>query len=64
MTKQASEIKVGDKVCESSGFMWEVTAIRSTAKYATMNLSPVYQTMLGEKDCEVRVKLTSIVQVA
>lgn len=60
----ASQIEVGAKVCEADGFMWEVKSVRKTKSFVTFGLSPVFQTMLRERDHDRRVKATSMMRVA
>jgi hypothetical protein len=64
MTKPANQIEVGTKVCEADGFMWEVKAVKATKCFVTFSLSPVYRTLIGEKDHDIRVKATSMMRVA
>jgi hypothetical protein len=65
MTKtQASVIKVGMKVCEADGFMWEVKAIKATKFFVTFSVSPVFKTAIGERDHDFRVKSTATMRVA
>lgn len=64
MSKPASQIKIGDKLCESDGFMWQVTGVRFTAKMVHVYLSPVFKTTLGEKDCSAMYRKSSMVRVS
>ena len=64
MTKTASQIEVGAKVCEADGFMWEVKAVKKTSCFVTFSLSPVFKTAIGERDHDIRVKATAMMRVA
>lgn len=65
MAKKASEVVVGDKLCEADGFMWEVVEIvGQTAAYITFGVRPVFQSMLGEKPTTTRIRKTSNVRLA
>lgn len=60
----ASEVQVGNVLCEGDGFMWRVTAISRTKCFTTFSFEPVEQTMLREQPCSLRIKSTAIMRLA
>lgn len=62
--KTPYDVRVGDIVCESDGFMWTVIDREYRNGRYNFVLSPRFQSITARESCMLKVKKSSFVRVA